>query len=90
MDQECLNGSRVSKFRKWAILTSWPPRRVFVLEKQVTDNKEQSPPPRKQDAQRRCPVCAALPRLAQTMLDSRKGKTVRLFQCQCGETIWDD
>jgi hypothetical protein len=27
---------------------------------------------------------------AQTMLDSRKGKTVRLLRCQCGESIWDD
>jgi formate dehydrogenase maturation protein FdhE len=56
----------------------------------MTDNEEHSPPARKQDTQRRCPLCAALPHLAQTMLDSRKGKMVRLFHCQCGEYIWDD
>jgi hypothetical protein len=43
-----------------------------------------------QDTQRHCPVCAAVPRLAQTMLDSCNGKTVRLLRCQCGERIWDD
>jgi hypothetical protein len=56
----------------------------------MNDNKEQSSPQRAQDTQRRCPVCAAFPRLAQTMLDSRKGKMVRLFQRQCGKSIWDD
>ena len=57
---------------------------------EVTDNKAQSLPQRTQETQRRCPVCAALPRVAQTMLDSRQGKIVRLFHCQCGEYIWDD
>jgi hypothetical protein len=64
--------------------------RMFVLagrSRKVTDNKEQSPAQRTQGTQRRWSVCAALPRLAQSMLDSRKGKTVRLFQCQCGESI---
>jgi hypothetical protein len=56
----------------------------------MIDNREQLPPKRTQDRQRHCPVCAAVPRLAQTMLDSRKGKMVSLFQCQCGERIWDD
>jgi hypothetical protein len=59
-------------------------------EQQMIDSREQLPPQRTQDRQRHCPVCAAVPRLAQTMLDSRKGSTVRLLQCQCGERIWDD
>jgi hypothetical protein len=49
-----------------------------VASCEVTDSKEQLQ--RTQDTQRRCPICAALPRLAQTMLDSRKGKMVRLFK----------
>jgi hypothetical protein len=38
----------------------------------------------------RCPTCAAFPRLTLSMLDPRRGKIVRLYQCQCGERIWDD
>ena len=53
----------------------------------MTNIKEQSPPQRMQGTQRRCPVCGAFPRFVQTMLDSRKGKVVRLFQCQCGEAF---
>jgi hypothetical protein len=66
---------------------------MFVLgrwSRNVTDIKEPSPPQRMQGTQRRCPVCGAFPRVAQTMLDSRKGKVVRLFQCEYGERIWDD
>jgi len=66
---------------------------MFVLgrwSRKVTDIKEQSPPQRMQGTRRRCPVWGAFPRVAQTMLDSRKGKVFRLFQCQCGERIWDD
>jgi hypothetical protein len=39
---------------------------------------------------RRCVSCAAFARLLYTMLDSRTGKSVRLYQCQCGERIWDE
>jgi len=42
-------------------------------------------------ADRGCPRCEeARLRLVQTMLDPRKGKTIRIFECQCGESIWDD
>jgi formate dehydrogenase maturation protein FdhE len=37
-----------------------------------------------------CPTCASQPRLRIAILDSRKGKTVRVFECRCGEIIWDD
>ena len=44
----------------------------------------------RQATRRRCPTCAAFPRLARSMLDTGRGKTVRLYECQCGERIWDD
>jgi hypothetical protein len=37
----------------------------------------------------RCRSCSASPRLARELLNARKGKTIRLFQCVCGERIWD-
>jgi hypothetical protein len=37
-----------------------------------------------------CSTCAMQPRLLIAILDSRKGKTVRVFECQCEEVIWDD
>ncbi len=37
---------------------------------------------------RRCPRCSAEPRLIGTMLDSNKGRTIRMFRCQCGEQSW--
>jgi hypothetical protein len=37
----------------------------------------------------RCRGCSASLRLARELLDTRKGKTIRLFQCACGERIWD-
>jgi formate dehydrogenase maturation protein FdhE len=37
-----------------------------------------------------CPRCAIRPMLVIVMLDSRKGKTIRVFRCQCGEMLWDD
>ena len=56
----------------------------------MADEKEQLPTQQAQDQRPRCSACAAFPRLAQTILDTRTGKTVRLYQCQCGERIWDD
>jgi hypothetical protein len=39
----------------------------------------------------RCPEGAAVaPRLILKFLDVRRGKTVRLYRCKCGECIWDD
>jgi formate dehydrogenase maturation protein FdhE len=39
-----------------------------------------------------CPACASTPTRPGVIviLDTRKGKAVRLFRCQCGELIWDD
>jgi hypothetical protein len=56
----------------------------------MTEEQEQLPAQQTQDRQRRCPTCAASPRLTFQFLDSRRGKTVRLYECKCGERIWDD
>jgi hypothetical protein len=37
-----------------------------------------------------CAKCASQLRLLIALLDSRKNKTVRVFECQCGEVVWDD
>jgi len=37
-----------------------------------------------------CPSCASNPDLIVSILDTLKGRTVRLFECSCGELIWDD
>jgi hypothetical protein len=36
-----------------------------------------------------CPICAMRTRLVRDFLDSREGKTVRMFECrECGELVW--
>jgi hypothetical protein len=37
-----------------------------------------------------CPTCASQLRLLIAILDSRKNKTVRAFECHCGKVVWDD
>jgi hypothetical protein len=32
--------------------------------------------------------CSAEPKLVGTMLDSNKGRTIRMFKCECGEQTW--
>jgi hypothetical protein len=36
----------------------------------------------------RCSRCDAQPRLVRQMLDSRSGKTIRMFKCACGAQSW--
>jgi hypothetical protein len=38
----------------------------------------------------RCSACAAFPPLARSFLDPVSGKTIHLYECQCGERIWDE
>jgi hypothetical protein len=38
----------------------------------------------------KCERCGSVPRVAKTILDSRTGRSVRMFECECGELIWDD
>jgi hypothetical protein len=37
-----------------------------------------------------CPKCALELRLMVDILDSRTGKSYRLFRCNCGEFVWGD
>jgi hypothetical protein len=39
---------------------------------------------------RNCPRCRAQPQLVHRLLDTRNGRETLLFQCECGERIWDD
>lgn len=57
----------------------------------MSDGKEAELPKQPvQDQGPRCPTCAAFPRLLHSMLDPRRGKTVRLYECRCGERVWDE
>ena len=38
----------------------------------------------------RCIRCGDRPKIVQIMLDPRRGKTLRVYECRCGERIWDD
>jgi formate dehydrogenase maturation protein FdhE len=53
-------------------------------------DKRSAYPARDNERLMSCPACASVPTRAIIILDTRKGKTVRLFRCQCGELIWDD
>jgi hypothetical protein len=35
-----------------------------------------------------CSRCGATPTAVQTLLDSRKGRTVKFMRCQCGRETW--
>ena len=52
----------------------------FISTKQATgsETKEAS----------HCVRCGEEPKLVGTMLDSRKGRTIRMIRCQCGEQTW--
>ena len=39
---------------------------------------------------RRCNRCGAVPNEVQVLLDSRKGKSVRIIRCRCGEESWSE
>jgi hypothetical protein len=39
---------------------------------------------------RKCPRCETRLWAPQIILDSRRGKIIHLFECPCGERIWDD
>jgi hypothetical protein len=48
------------------------------------------PKQKTQDNGPRCPTCAPFPRLNSRILDPVKCRTVRLYQCQCGERLLSD
>jgi hypothetical protein len=38
-----------------------------------------------------CPTCRAFAwRIAYSFLNSKTGKPVRVYRCECGEHVWDD
>ena len=39
---------------------------------------------------RKCPRCDAQPSLVRTILDSRSGKSISMFECKCGAHIWSE
>ena len=39
---------------------------------------------------RRCQRCDAQPRLVRQILDPRTGRSIRMFECKCGERTWSD
>jgi len=39
---------------------------------------------------RRCENCHAQPKLISKMMDPRRGKTVRIYECSCGQQTWLD
>jgi transposase-like protein len=41
--------------------------------------------------EKHCPSCAALARFTTSLLDVKRGKTVRLYRCDsCQKEIWDE
>jgi len=48
----------------------------------MTDNDQELPQQQQQtrDTRRRCPTCAAFPKLTHRFLDPRQGKTICLYQ----------
>jgi len=54
---------------------------------------EQEDAPRREPRRRTvlCPECRAFTwRVAYNLFDSKTGKVVYLFRCDCGQHIWDD
>ena len=35
-----------------------------------------------------CSRCGAIPTLVKTLLDSRKGRSILIMRCQCGNETW--
>jgi uncharacterized protein with PIN domain len=62
-----------------------------LLQQAMTNHDATLVEPQMKQPQRRCPRCAACSRLTHSILDPRRGKTVRLYRCAgCGECLWDD
>ena len=57
----------------------------------MIENKKQGCEPLIYNGRRRCPHCTGLSRLTHSLLDSRNGNTVHVYQCiGCGKRIWDE
>jgi uncharacterized Zn finger protein len=57
----------------------------------MTQNTMLAREPITYNGQRRCPHCTAFSRLTHSLLDTRHGNTVHVYQCvACGKRIWDE
>ena len=57
----------------------------------MTEIKALASEPFAYNGRRRCPYCMALSRLTHSLLDSRHGNTVHVYQCvACGKRVWDE
>lgn len=57
----------------------------------MNQNKLDSSPPSKVQAAlpvRICNRCGGVMAIVRTMLNSTTGKTIRMFECSCGERAW--
>jgi hypothetical protein len=52
----------------------------------VSSDTYSGPKPREQPACK----CGAQPMIVRKMMDSKTGKTVRMFECQCGTRSWTE
>ncbi len=50
------------------------------MENAAVDIKPESPP--------RCGKCGRDPKFIGAILDSAKGRNIRVYECQCGSTTW--
>ena len=63
--------------------------RVMARESKLLTREESDKTIVKETANvRRCPRCDAATRFVGQMLDSVKGRTIRMFRCHCGEQTW--
>jgi hypothetical protein len=67
------------------VKATWP--RLYAAR---MDTQTKSKLPVKPIVSPQCQRCGATPCIVQTILDSRNGRTVHLYECECGERIWDD
>jgi hypothetical protein len=63
---------------------------LFSKSGAVTKNREDLATKTPSDQHPRCPSSAAFRKLKLKFLDERRGRSIRLYQCQCGERIWED
>jgi hypothetical protein len=53
---------------------------MFVRTEKISGEERLEP--------RSCRNCGDEPKLVRTILDSVKGRSVRMFKCKCGEQTW--
>ena len=57
----------------------------------MIENKKLANEPLTYNGRPRCPHCMAVSRLTHSLLDTRHGNTVHVYQCLgCGKRIWDE